>query len=63
LARASNSGINQPLAEMPLDPPPTTGKISIVRGQGKDYMQMIGQNYNRINRERALATSRAESTA
>ena len=48
---------------MTFNAPPTAWIIQIVRWQCENCVQVFGQNYNRINRERTLATCHAERVA
>ncbi len=61
IALQLDSGINQRATEMPLDPPPASRKIGIIRRQCEDGMQVIGKNYNRLDCKRALVTGYAKS--
>ena len=45
---------------MPFNPPPAPRKIRIIRRHCEDGMQMIGKNYDRLDRKRALATGYAK---
>jgi hypothetical protein len=45
---------------MPLDAPPSTGKIRIIGWQGQKRVQMFGKDDNRIDRERSLAARGAK---
>ena len=42
---------------------PTAGEIRVVRRQGEERMQVIGQDYNRVDIERIFSSRRAKRCA
>ena len=49
--------------EKTLDPPPATGEVGVVGGQGHDRMQVIRQHHDCVYRERAFAPGHAKGIA
>jgi hypothetical protein len=63
IALQRRAGMNQCAAETPFDPPPASRKIRVIRRQGEDGMQVIGENDNRLDCKRALAARKASRNA
>ena len=50
-------------AEVPFDSPPPSGKIRVRLRQGEDCMEVIRQNYDRVDRKRPFLPSLAKRGA